>query len=275
MGDVQRDVLASGVRVRVADSGSGSPILLLHSAFMDHSTWAAVGAHMGSGFRLLAPDLPGSGESEKPPPARFEYGIEAFTDTVADLYAGLSLSRTALVGHGLGGAVALSLAARYPELVERLVIVDAWCYSSPPLLEQRLAQTPFIGGLVFKQLWNRASFRSFFNRRLVGRDAVPAARVDRYYDAFSTPAGRSSALATLRATVDTRAVAAQVGRIQAKTLVIWGRQDAWIPAAFGQRLSREIRGAGFLLLDAGHCPHEERPEPVASAIREFLSQPHS
>lgn len=271
MGDVQRDVLASGVRVRVADSSSGSPILLLHSAFMDHSTWAAVGAHMGGGFRLLAPDLPGSGESEKPPPARFEYSIDAFTDTVADLYAGLSLSRTALVGHGLGGAVALSLAARYPELVERLVIVDAWCYSSPPLLEQRLAQTPFIGGLVFKQLWNRASFRSFFSRRLVGRDAVPAARVDRYYDAFSTPAGRSSALATLRATVDTRAVAAQVGRIQAKTLVIWGRQDAWIPAAFGQRLSREIRGAGFLLVDAGHCPQEERPAPVAAAIREFLS----
>ncbi len=239
---------------------------------MDHSTWAEVGGILGDRHRLLAPDLPGSGESEKPPPARFAYGIDAFAHTVADLYAGLSLSRTALVGHGLGGAVALTLAAKHPELVERLIVVDAWCYPSPPLLEQRLAQTPFLGGLVFKQLWNRTSFRSFFARRLGHRGAIPVDRIDRYYDAFSTPAARSCALATLRATVDTRSVAAQVGRIQAKTLVIWGRHDAWIPAAFGRRLSREIRHAGFLLLDAGHCPQEERPEEVAKAITDFIQR---
>ncbi|MEZ4224993.1 MAG: alpha/beta hydrolase [Polyangiaceae bacterium] len=266
----QRDVLASGVRVRVAEHGAGAPVVLLHSALMDHGTWDGVVDRLQKQHRLYAPDLPGSGESEKPPPARFEYGVDALAHTVADLYAGLSLSRASLVGHGLGGAVALSVAARYPELVQHLVVLDAWCYPTPLHFEQRLAQTPFLGGFVFKQLWNRSSFHRFFGRRW----SFPPSRgeqLDRYYEGFSSPAARSSALATLRATIDTRPVAAQLGRIQAKTLVLWGRRDTWLPPALGQRLAREIRGAGLLLLDTGHCPQEEAPEAVAQAVAEFVS----
>jgi pimeloyl-ACP methyl ester carboxylesterase len=101
--------------------------------------------------------------------------------------------------------------------------------------------------------------------------SVATPRIDRYYDAFNAPAARSSALATLRAAVDTRGVVAQTTRIQAPTLVIWGRHDRVWPASFGQRLSREIRGSGFELLDSGHSPHEERPQDIVRIVQRFLS----
>jgi len=78
-------------------------------------------------------------------------------------------------------------------------------------------------------------------------------------------------LATLRATVDTRGVVAQTTRIHAPTLVIWGRHDRVWPPSFGQRLSREIRGSGFELLDAGHSPHEERPGEIVRLVQRFLN----
>jgi pimeloyl-ACP methyl ester carboxylesterase len=228
-------------------------------------------------FQVVAPDLPGFGESEKPPAHRFSYGVDTFAETILDLYAGLGLGRAAIVGQGLGGAVAINLAARHPELVSRLVLINALSYGPPQTFEQRVAMWPVVGGVVFKQLYNRAGFRAFFRRRMLSgsADSVERARIDRYYDLFSTPAGRGSALATLQATADTRSTVACVGRVSAPTLVIWGRRDRIQPAAFGQRLSREIRGAGFELLDAGHAPQEDRPEELSRLILGFLRDERS
>ena len=269
----QRDVTASGVRLRVAETGAGPPVVLLHGLLVDHRSWDGVMAVLGHEFRVVAPDLPGFGDSEKPPPSRFPYGVAAFSEAIADLYAGLGLGRAALVGHALGGAVALTLAAQHPELVQKLVLVDALCYEAPVDLARRLALLPVVGGFLMKQLWGRAAFRAFFRDRMLSpRAEVPTERIDRYYDAFNTPAARGSALATLRATVDLRTVVAYTTRIQTPTLVLWGRGDRVYPAANGQRLAREIRGAGFELLDAGHAPQEERADDVARAIARFLKR---
>ncbi len=268
---LHRDVTASGVRLRVAEDGEGDPVVLLHGLFMDHRTWDGVIAALRDDFRLVAPDLPGSGDSEKPPPSRFPYGIDAFAETVADLYAGLALGRAALVGHALGGAVALTVAARHPELVSRLVLIDTLCYPAPPDLSRRIALLPLVGGFVFKQLWGRSTFRAFFRDTMLSpRAQVSNERIDRYYDAFSEPAARGSALATLRNTADTRAVVAQTSRVHTPTLVVWGRADRVSPAGFGQRLAKEIRGAGFELMNAGHAPQEECPDELAQVIARFL-----
>ncbi|HEY1534066.1 MAG TPA: alpha/beta fold hydrolase, partial [Polyangiaceae bacterium] len=225
-GPVHRDVTASGVRLRVAEAGSGPPVILIHGLFVDHTSWDLVMPELAESFRVIAPDLPGFGASEKPPPSRFPYGIDAFAEAIADLYAGLELGPAAVVGHALGGAVALTLAARHPELVSRLVLIDALCYESSAGRYGELALLPFVGGLVLKQLWGRGLFRRHFQETVFGpTSSIAAPRIDRYYDAFNSPAARSSALATLRATVDTRGVVAQTTRIQAPTLVIWGRHD--------------------------------------------------
>jgi pimeloyl-ACP methyl ester carboxylesterase len=271
---IQRDVKANGVRLRVTEKGSGPSLLLLHGLFMDHSTWDAVGDVLASSYRVVAPDLPGFGQSEKPPENRFPYGINSFADAVLDLYAGLELGRAVLVGHALGGAVAIALAARHPELISRLVLVDALCYPARADLAHRVALAPLIGGFAFKQLWGKSTFKAYFKESYLSRDArIPSARLDHYYEAFNTPAARASALATLRATRDTRSVVAHIARISMPTLVLWGRDDTLYPAALGQRMSREIRDAGFQLLGAGHVPHEEQPAAVAEAIERFCQSP--
>jgi pimeloyl-ACP methyl ester carboxylesterase len=271
---IHRDVKANGVRLRVAEKGTGQSLVLLHGLFMDHTTWDQVGDVLGREYRVVAPDLPGFGQSEKPPESRFPYGIDAFADAVVDLYAGLELGRAILVGHALGGAVAITLAARHPELISKLILIDAQCYATNLDLVSRVAFAPLIGGFAFKQLWGKSTFKAYFKESYLSRDArIPSARLDHYYDTFNTPAARASALSTLRATRDTRSVVAHVARVSTPTLVIWGREDSLYPAALGHRLSREIPQAGFQLLKTGHAPQEEEPSAVASAIDRFCHAP--
>ncbi len=270
-GSVERDVKAGGVRLRLLDAGEGPPVLLLHGMFADRTTWAPIVEALSSEFHFIAPDLPGFGESEKPPAKRFRYSIDAFVECIADLYAALGLGPAAVVGHGLGGAIALSLGTRHAELVSRLVLIDAQCYPARLDLHWRLARLPIVGSLVIRQFFGKTAFRALYRERLLGtRSAVPLRQIDRYFAQFNAPPARESALATLRATHDTRALVAQTARVQAPTLVVWGRHDRIYPAAFGQRLAHEIHGAGFELVDAGHSAHEEAPAAVATTLSRFL-----
>lgn len=273
---IQRDVTGKGVRLRVAECGQGDPVILLHGLFFDCTTWNRVGRELSDSFRIIAPDLPGFGESEKPTRNRFPYSIAGFAESIADLYGALDLGRASLVGHGLGGAVALTLAATHPELVSRLVLVDSLCHRAPRDFPQRIAMVPLLGGLVFKQLVGKNTFRSLIRDSVVpSRARIQQQRVDAYYAAFNTPAARGSALEALRGTADTHSLTASTRRIQAPTLVVWGRHDNVYPAGYGHRLAREISGAGFELMDAGHAPQEEHPDELASIVGRFLRNERS
>jgi pimeloyl-ACP methyl ester carboxylesterase len=266
-----RDVTAQGTRLRVTEAGQGEPVVFLHGLFEDRRSWDEVMLLLAASHRVVSVDLAGFGESEKPPAGRFAYSVPAFAELVCDLYGGLELGRAALVGHGLGGAIALSLAANRPELVSHLVLVSALSYQAEVHWFRRLGQAPLIGSLLFKQLLGKAAFRHLHREYFgSGGTSMPTLRADDYYASFNSPEGRSSALATLRATWDTRPFVADIARVGAASLVIWGRQDRVFPVALGQRLARELRGAGLRLLDAGHCPHEEQPEAVAAMIADFI-----
>jgi pimeloyl-ACP methyl ester carboxylesterase len=270
-GIVHRDVTARGVRLRVVEEGDGPRVVLLHGLFADHRTWNGVRDKLKDSCRVIAPDLPGFGQSEIPPPSRFAYDIDAFTEALTDLYAGLEIGRAALVGHGLGAAVAMTVAARHPELVSHLVLIGAHAYTDGSRAETRLARTPLLGSLVFKQLVSRTMFRAYFRGRLLAPGArVETSVIDAFYDAFNAPAARGAALAASRATQDTRPIIACTGRIQTSTLVIWGNADAVYPAHLGHRLAREIRGAGLELVDAGHLVPVERPERIAELVERFV-----
>ena len=139
-------------------------------------------------------------------------------------------------------------------------------------LASKAGAGPVVGGLVMKQLWGRSTFRAFFRDLMLSDRSTlfPLEKIDRYYEGFNDPASRGSAYATLRATLDPRAVAAQTVRVTVPTLVVWGRKDRIFPARLGQRLARQIRGAGFELMDAGHAPHEERTKEFSAIAAKFL-----
>jgi pimeloyl-ACP methyl ester carboxylesterase len=268
---ITRDVTARGIRMRVVEAGAGPPVVLIHDFLVNHLEFENVLAPLAARFRVLVPDLPGFGESEKPSPARYAYGIESFAEAIVDMIAGLELGRVSLVGHSLGGAAAITLAAEHPELVEKLVLVDAMSY--PFLLDfrSRLPLLPFLGGLFFKQMYGRGGFRRHFRDNVFSPGfPLPLEKIDRYYDQFNTPAARESAHAVLQSSRDTRPIVARIPRITAPTLVVWGRSDRMFPASFGQRLAREIAGARFDVLDAGHSPNEECPDAFVHAVSRFL-----
>jgi pimeloyl-ACP methyl ester carboxylesterase len=268
---VYRDVTAGGVRVRVAESGSGPTLLLLHGLFLDNTTWNGLRTTLATRHRVVIPDLPGFGASEKPHPSRFPYTVESFAEVMADLYAGLELGRATLVGHCLGGSIAITLAARHPELVSELVLVSALC--EPPRLGAyaRLGLLPGVGGFVLKQLWNRRVFGAFFREQLVAKSSrVAASTIDAYYAAFDEPSARTSAHDSLRALSDTRQLATRASGLRLPTLVASGNQDRVVPADVARRLARSIKDARLELLDAGHLPQEERPDELAHVMLRFF-----
>jgi pimeloyl-ACP methyl ester carboxylesterase len=269
-----RDVKANGIRLRVTDVGEGPSVLLLHTLFVDRTCWNQLVPRLATSFRVIAPDLPGCGESEKPAKGRFSYSIASITDVITALYAGLGLGQAYVVGHGLGGAVAVELASRYPELVPRQLLLDAWCYPTRPDPTLRLANVPIVGSIVFKQLLGKAALRSHFRDRLGSANApLPPQRVDYYYSLFNSPSARNSALTILRNTRDTRHTRAALSRISVPSLVVWGRDDALCSPSEGREMARQIRGCGFELLDAGHMVPEQRPAELSETILRFgLSQ---
>jgi len=270
---VTRDVTARGVRMRVAETGQEGqpPLILIHGFLVRHLDFDDIVDDLAINFHVISPDLPGFGESEKPNPSRYAYGVETFAEAIADLVAAYGVGRANVLGHGLGGAVGITLAARYAELVTRLVLVDPLCYLHPPVRKLRVPLWPVMGSVVFKQLYGRALFRRYFRDDIFAPGAVvPHDRIERFYDYFNTPSARESAHAVLRSMLDTRPVVARITRIRRPTLVMWGREDRMFPATFALKLSREIHDARLTLMNAGHAPHAERPHELVDVVTEFL-----
>jgi pimeloyl-ACP methyl ester carboxylesterase len=269
---ITRDVAARGARIRFVEAGRGPPLLLVHDCLASRVAWDDVLLRLARRFHVIAPDLPGFGESEKPAPGRYGYDFDAFSESLVDLAAALGLVRLSLCGHGLGGAIALTLAAEHAHLVEKMVLVNPLVYPPRPDALTRIAGLPVIGPLVFKQILGRTLFRNHFLWQ--GRSAsngAPMRRLDHFFDLFDAPAAREAAYATMRATLDTRALMARVPRVNTPTLVLWGRGNRAGPVDQGRRLARELGGSRFEVFDCGPSPAEECPEAFTQALTAFLS----
>jgi pimeloyl-ACP methyl ester carboxylesterase len=214
--------------------------------------------------------LPGFGASEKPDPQRYAYGWDAFADSVADMIGGLGLGRVHVCGHAMGGGVALALAARHPALVHKLVLVDALVYPIDEHYLDRAGRVPLAGGLLWRQLMGHALFRTYVEGSVyAGCTKVPAGRVDALFASFDDPAARQAAHATIVAKADTRPLVARLPRLNAESLVVWGRDDRMAPVEHGRRLARALKGR-FEVLECGRCPPDEEPAAFAAVVASFL-----
>jgi pimeloyl-ACP methyl ester carboxylesterase len=273
IGAVTRDVNARGARVRFIEAGKGPTLLLIHGYLASHVTWEDALGALSLRFRVIAPDLPGFGESEKPSASRYPYTCDAFAESLVDLVAALGLTRVSVCGHALGGAVALVMAADHPDVVDRLVLVSPTVYpvNIDPIV--RLAMQPLVGPIFFKQLYGARLFRTHFQKYVYGPLAgVSLERVDYLYEVFNAPAAREAAYATMSAMHDTRSLVARLPRVTAPTMVAWGRHDAANPITHGRRLAREIRGARFEVFECGHSPVEQCPVPFVESVSAFLEE---
>lgn len=274
---VPKDIAATGARIRFVEAGEQQdgdgakpPLLLIHDFCATREIWSRSIPKLAERFHVLAPDLPGFGASEKPDPQRYAYGWDTFASSLFDLVASLGLGRIHVCGHGMGGGIALALAAKHPSLVHKLVLTSALVYAPQEHALERTGRLPLVGALLWRQALGRALFRSYVQSTLyAGAQGITASRIDELYDVFNTPGARQAAHATLVAKADTRPLVAHLPRVTADTLVVWGRDDAIAPIEHGRRLARELH-ARFEVLECGRCPPDEQPEAFALTLRSFL-----
>jgi pimeloyl-ACP methyl ester carboxylesterase len=273
---VPKDVTARGARIRFVEAGEGrgkTPVLLVHDFCATRDMWTDSLGKLAEKFHVLAPDLPGFGASEKPDPQRYAYGWEAFASSLVDLVAAKGLGRIHVCGHGMGGGIALALAAKHPSLVHKLVLASALVFEPQEHALERSGRLPLVGALLWRQVMSRTLFRKYVHSTVYsGASKVPAGRADDFYESFNTPGARQAAHATLVAMADTRPLVAHLPRVTADTLVIWGRDDQIAPIDHGRRLARELHGR-LDVLECGRCPPDEQPDAFATTVNGFLESP--
>ena len=265
-----REVTAPGVRLRPVAAGRCAPPVLVPARLSSALEWDDVFDPLASGGRVVAIDLPGHGQSDKPSPHRFAYGFDAFSESVADVIATIGAPRVNLIGRGMGALIALTLAATHPDFVEKLVLISPELYASPRGWLARSATWPVFGSVFYRHLLGRGLFTKHFREQFAGAEGPNRARVAAGFVHFDTPDGRDAAHATMLGVTDTRNVVARLARITAPALVVCGRTDLNAPVADARRLARELPHGQLEVLECGRSAAEELPAAFTALALAFL-----
>jgi pimeloyl-ACP methyl ester carboxylesterase len=245
----------------------GPAIVFLHGWGAFKELWWSTLRDLGRDYRCFAIDMPGHGESRLGQADQ----IERIATLVADFCADLGLTAIILVGHSMGGSVAVEVTLRYPHLVRRLALIDAAVDAYRMPTYTRLYLLPAIGWPVFRitQAIGRA-FRPIGQR--IPHDhgggwIRPWVRRASHLATFD-PEGLYRILRSLFATrADER-----LQQIRVPTLVLTGQFDSLVPPSHARRLAQVIPGARYVVLPASiHNPMDEQPGAFTRALRAFLS----
>jgi len=242
---------------------------MIHGLFTSSSSFDNLMTRLPEGVRGLAIDLPGFGESVCG--KDFSPSWEGFARAVIEAADALELDRFDLLGHSMGGGIAIVVAALLPERVSRLVLVDAAAYPFDVPLKGRLPLVPIVGEALFR-LYGEGMFLDYFAEDVFfDRARMDEEKVRAWFEIFR--ANRAHALAALRSTADPGIVARSVADVRAETLVVWGERDAILEVQHASRLEREISGARLHIVPScGHAPIEEMPGATCPKIIEFLER---
>jgi len=252
------------------EAGGGPAVVLVHGG----QGWAYTWRHQleplaGAGYRVIAPDLPGSGYSDLL--RDYDYSIEGLSAFLGDLLDALEIEQAAFVASSAGGLPVLDFAIRQPERVTALVLASTCGVPHREPFLWRLVRWPLVGeamrlfltpGLV------RSNLREMVYDETLITDEVVAA----YYEPLRRP-GAWRANLKLERNWRPAWVEANLERIGAPTLVVWGQDDPWHPLSMAREFGRRIAGARVEILpECGHLPHEERPDDFNRLVLGFLAQ---
>jgi pimeloyl-ACP methyl ester carboxylesterase len=266
-----------GYRRAFVRAGSGPALLLIHGIGDSSETWRAIIPELAKTHTVIAPDLLGHGRSAKP---RADYSVAGYANAMRDLLSVLDIDRATVVGHSLGGGVAMQFAYQYPDRCARLVLVSSGGVTREvnPLL--RLVATPFGHPLLLLSRLPLAHFMSQSIGRLLkglktdlGQDADEWLRV---FDTFSDPTAWSAFMCTIRAVVDWRGqIITMLDRCYLTrgmpTLLMWGTRDAVIPFAHAELAHAAMPGSVLEIFEgAGHFPHRADTARFVKVLRHFI-----
>lgn len=278
MMSTQSEIELHGHRVCFRHAGEGPPIVLIHGITGRSDQWEPAIEHLAAEHTVLAPDLLGHGESAKP---RGDYSLGAYASGVRDTMVALGHDRATIVGHSLGGGIAMQFAYQFPERCERLVLVSSGGLGREvhPLL--RAATLPG-SELVLPLLTHgrvlavgEAIGRAIgFLRLQAGTDL---AEIARGFGSLGDAESRSAFIASMRAVLDPggQRVSALDRLYLAESLpslIVWGETDPVIPVGHGHTAHEAMPGSRLeVLAGVGHFPQLERPFEFARLLTGFVA----
>jgi pimeloyl-ACP methyl ester carboxylesterase len=276
----RRTLALHGHRVTYVEAGHADTplVVLIHGITSAADTWRRVVVPLSEQHRVVAPDLLGHGLSAKP---RGDYSLGAYASGLRDLLLALGHERATLVGHSLGGGVAMQLAYQFPDICERLVLVSSGGLGRAVHPALRAAALPgadwVLPLLTPSRLGAPGSQLAGVLDRLGVRAARQLSEVVRGYASLADAQARAAFLHTIRAVIDVdgqRVSARDRLYLSAAlpTMIVWGARDRIIPVRHGERAHTEMPGSRLEVFEeAGHFPHLDEPARFVEVLSEFVA----
>ncbi|OBB16062.1 alpha/beta hydrolase [Mycobacteriaceae bacterium 1482268.1] len=240
-----KEITLNGHRIAYRDEGAGEVLLLVHGLSGDSSSWREVIPRLSRKYRIITPDLLGHGQSDKP---HGDYSPAIFAELLRDLLDALGIDKVTLVGHSLGGGVAMTFAARYRDYCKRLVLLNSGGFGSEVTILLRMLSVPG-AGFVLPFIASRR-----------GRD------------------DRRVFLRTLRSVVNHRGQATSAFKClhflaDLPIQIIGGENDRIIPVAHAHTAHAALPGSRLHIIPgAGHDPQIQHPGTIAALIDDFVAE---
>ena len=263
---------ANGVALHYEQSGQGRPIVFLHGLLSSSHLWREITPVLTYRNTIYTLDLMGFGLSEKPPSV--EYSLDTYVDQLSVFLGTLEIANPILVGHDIGGRIALTYALRHRGAVHKLILMDVLPMSSASLPSRlRLLRFPGLGELLTGDWFLKRILWDGVENKAVMTEAL----LQEYMTPYHTdPGARAALLKCLReftlAADGEQNLQTQLASLEVPTLVMWGGNDEYTPLQMGRKLNDTLPQSEIaVILRSDHYIQEDRPEEVRAVIKRFIN----
>lgn len=244
------------------------PLVLLHGLFLTHHAFSRIIPKLAVDRRVVALDLPGAGDSDRPNAAQVdEYSFEWLADAVVETLEALGVSACTLLGHDFGGTLALVLAAKQPDRIRELFLLSPLALTVSLPLQGALAIAPSLGLEVFRRTLRRMDFVRFLEQGLSTPELLDEGDAHVFWDRLCRWGGREAAYAMLAQMPSVVRLRDRFAAVSVPTTLVWGDRDEIVPPDHATRLAALLPNASEVLIDGcGHNPAYERPVELAKLL---------
>jgi len=272
-----RYVQVGNLKIRYWALGDkGTTVILVHGLGASADIWMYNVGALAKQHRVYVPDLPGFGRSDLPGPS---FSPFAYTDFLDDFIKALGIEKANLVGQSLGGGIALHYALKFPQKVNKLVLVGSAGLGKEVICALKLMSLPLLGELLSRP--SRKGLELFFKLAVRDQTLIDRDFIKLYSNFFSRPGFKDFFLRLLRQIVDIRGAREEIlnpilnnlNKVTQPALILWGEKDRVLPLKQGYLAKDRLPHARLKIMEGcGHIPFFERADEFNRLVLEFLSE---
>ncbi len=273
--------------IRYTVQGQGKPVLLIHGFGASIGHWQKnIPVLAEKGYRVFAIDLLGFGGSDKP---ALDYSLELWQEQLTAFWQAHINEPTIFVGNSIGGLISLMMLADHPDLSAGGILLNCagGLNHRPDELNlplrlvmggfTKLVSSPLVGEFIFNRIRQKSRIRQTLYQVYCDREAVTDELVEMLYQPSADPGAQKVFASVLTAPAGPHP-ASLLPKIQQPLLILWGENDPWTPIAgstlYQERAKNDSKTEFYPISQAGHCPHDEKPEMVNSLMLDWLTKYH-